>query len=658
MMLLAVLVVLCSTQARAEASFEDDFEQRLAADLETRDPGAVAAFEAGNAAREDESWAAAVSHFGEAVAIDPEFFHAERRLCGALSNLGEHDEARRLCRSALEKAETPENQASLMTALAADPDLGSSYGAEIAALAERVMDGPMGRDPELLPAICHSTFVANRIDLLERCHGTLSSVAGDQPQTHLIGWMLAMSKGELGDAEDAIDAAEAAGLDPQTVAELRAMTESAEPWWWGVARWLGIAIAIWLGTFAVLVVIGIGLSLATSRSAESLPTARTGSASGATAMLRRLYAFVLVLTCGFYYASLPLMLVLVVVLAGGIVFGMLAVGHISIKLVVILLVGTLAIVGALFKSLFVRVEDEDPGERVDLGKAPKLRAVLDEVAAKVGTRPVDNVYLSPGADIAVFERGSALEKLSGRSERCFILGVAVLDGMSARQLKAILAHEYGHFSNRDTAGGGLALAARRSMILFAEGLAREGMATPINPSWLFVSSFYKLFLRISQGASRLQEVLADRWAVYSYGAEAFEGGLRHVIDRELRFDMDTDAYLEAVVESKQPLRNLYEESLGHVSDDPEAGIEARVQEIIEAEPSPFDSHPRPLDRFRWAHALECDPPDDADGDADAWSVVGAKEVLQLQMTEFVRSNVARNMNIEIPAEQPEPEEEA
>ncbi len=645
----AVLIVLTAPLANAASSFDAEFEARLAADLETRDGTAVEAFEAGNTAREEGSWATAAKHYRDALAVDPEFVHAERRLCGALTNLEQHEEARRTCRSALDRAETPENQVALMVALAADPELGRSYGSEIAALAERAMDGPAGGDPLILPGICQATFVAGRIDLLERCHGTLAPLANDRPETHLIGWMLAMSKEELGDAEDAIDAAEAAGLDPATVAELRTMTADATPWWRSVVRWFAIGAGTWLGAFLVLVLVGIVLSRATLRSAERLPTTRTGDASGSAALLRRVYAVVLLLTCGFYYASLPLILLLVVGLAAAVILGMLAVGHISIKLVVILLVATLAIAGSLLKSLFVRVEDGDPGEQLDLDETPQLRAVLDEVAAKVGTRTVDNVYLVPGADIAVFERGGALQKLSGKSERCLILGVAVLDGMSARQLKAILAHEYGHFSNRDTAGGGLALAVRRSMILFAEGLAREGMATPINPSWLFVTSFYKLFLRISQGASRLQEVLADRWAVFSYGADAFEGGLRHVIDREVRFDMDTDAYLQAVVDTKQPLTNLYEESFGHVSSDPEKGVEAHVQEVLEAEPSPFDSHPRPVDRFRWARALDCDPPDDAEVDMDAWSVVGSKEALQLQMTEFVRTNVAHNMNIEIPA---------
>src|SRR5690242_14838680 len=54
----------------------------------------------------------------------------------------------------------------------------------------------------------------------------------------------------------------------------------------------------------------------------------------------------------------------------------------------------------------------DPGEKLDWSQAPKLRKLLEEVAARVATRPVDNVYLTPGTDLAVFERGGFLERLS------------------------------------------------------------------------------------------------------------------------------------------------------------------------------------------------------------------------------------------------------
>src|SRR6185295_2261026 len=124
-------------------------------------------------------------------------------------------------------------------------------------------------------------------------------------------------------------------------------------------------------------------------------------------------------------------------------------------------------------------------KRLDLGREPAVRELLDEVAAKVGTRAVDAVYLTPGTAVAVFERGGMLKQLRGKSERCLVLGLGVLDGMALAEFKAILAHEYGHFSNRDTAGGGLALSVRRSLLTMAQGLAEGGAATWYNPAWWF-----------------------------------------------------------------------------------------------------------------------------------------------------------------------------
>ena len=49
----------------------------------------------------------------------------------------------------------------------------------------------------------------------------------------------------------------------------------------------------------------------------------------------------------------------------------------------------------------------------------------------------------------------------------------------------------------------------------------SGAAGWYNPAWLFVNGFFRVFLRVSQGASRLQEVMADRWAAFCYGSEAF-----------------------------------------------------------------------------------------------------------------------------------------
>lgn len=276
-----------------------------------------------------------------------------------------------------------------------------------------------------------------------------------------------------------------------------------------------------------------------------------------------------------------------------------------------------------------------------------MRALLDEVAARVGTRPVDNVYVTPGTNLAVMERGGVLRQLGSSRERCLILGAGVLDGMRIGWLKAILAHEHGHFSNRDTAGGGFALAVRRSLVTFGQNLARHSAAAWYNPAWLFVNAFYRIFLRVSQGASRLQEVLADRWAAFSYGSPAFEDGLRHVIASSVRFNAHVGATLEDVVENKHQLENLYTYRPGRPASPEE--IEQAIEQRLHAKASPYDSHPAPADRLAWVRAVATPgTTGDVSDQNEAWSLFAGGAAIQRQMTARIRDNVRRVHGIEIP----------
>jgi Zn-dependent protease with chaperone function len=361
-----------------------------------------------------------------------------------------------------------------------------------------------------------------------------------------------------------------------------------------------------------------------------------------TGGLRSIYKAVLWASCAYYYLSIPLVLATVVLAGGGFVYMFVMLGWIPIKLVLIAGILVLVTVWAGIKSLFVRGVDEDPGERLDLAEHPRLRSLLDEVAHEIRTRPVDNVYLTPGTQLAVMERGGMLRQLRGNSERCLILGVGVLDGLKVGPFKAILAHEYGHFSNEDTAGGGFALAVRRSLATMGQALAENGAATWYNPAWLFLHGFYRVFLRISQGASRLQELLADRWAAFTYGARAFEQGLRHVIERSIRFDRHAGATLAEVVGTATPVANFY--TYVPEKQPEEIEIVNQVQEAVAAMPSPYDSHPSPRDRFAWVHSLEHEGGTGSMEHAgeDAWSLFGDREAIERNMTEAIRVNVMRS----------------
>ncbi|HEX7604975.1 MAG TPA: M48 family metallopeptidase, partial [Polyangiaceae bacterium] len=329
-------------------------------------------------------------------------------------------------------------------------------------------------------------------------------------------------------------------------------------------------------------------------------------------------------------------------------YGVLAMGYISVKLFVIVAVVVVASLWAMAKgvwALFRRPTDEDPGLPLDVASHAKLQAVLAEVSGKVGTRTVDRVFLTPGTAMAVFERGSTLATWRGRGERCLVVGGALFSGFPVHAFKAVLAHEFGHFKNEDTAGGAFSLAARRSLQEMILALARGGAAGRYNPAWLFVEGYYKVFLRISHGASRLQEVLADRWAVVAYGSRSFAEGLRHVIVSDIRFGARVTHAVQSAAEANAPLVNLY-----RLTEDPPGSekVEGAIEDALNREPGPYDSHPSPKDRLEAARAMGIELAD-ADGDEnDVWSLFEDREALELELMAQAKRNIEHNTGLVLP----------
>ena len=113
---------------------------------------------------------------------------------------------------------------------------------------------------------------------------------------------------------------------------------------------------------------------------------------------------------------MPILLAFVLLVGGGLLYAMLSAGHIPIKLFVIIVVITVVTAWSILKSLFMRRKDEDPGLRLELEREPGVRALPTDVAARVGTRPVDSVYMTPrthrrrsllGATVRWYQYGSS-----------------------------------------------------------------------------------------------------------------------------------------------------------------------------------------------------------------------------------------------------------
>jgi Zn-dependent protease with chaperone function len=644
------VVALATLGVRPEAEAAQtvaEYTLRITAELRARNPEAAAVFARANAARDRHDSIEAEQLYREVLRLEPGYVHATRRLCGVLLEQHRRGAALALCREALAAADIPENHEQLLWALVkTDPKVPPTAAElrEARGHANLLLKVPDPNGTILVPA-CTAAIALKDLAMLRRCVRRMEEVAPAEVATHYFGWVVAMSDGNFDAAGKALERARSLGLPEGQYASLRAATDKARPW--RLVPVAGAVLGAWGAGLLALFGLGLVLSRAALKVAQEPPAVQTGEPAGMARGLRRAYQAVLWASCLYYYVSVPIVLVLVVVGGGGLIYAFFAIGHVPIKLVLITVVVVLVTVWAALKSLFIRARDEDPGDRLEAGKHPRLRRVLDEVAGQIGTRPVDNVYMTPGTDLAVTERGGMVEQVRGTSERCLILGAGVLDGMKMGPFRAILAHEYGHFSNRDTAGGGFALAVRRSLLTMAQALAEGGAATWYNPAWLFLYGFHLIFLRVSQGASRLQEIMADRWAAFAYGARAFEQGLRHVVERSIRFQAHANATLQEVVNGKTALANLY--SYEPAKPPTESEVAEAVNKAIHARPSPYDSHPSPVARFALVSALRTGGARrSADDEQDAWCLFDDPVAVQRWMTDRIRANVERNHGVAIP----------
>ncbi|MFE2289370.1 M48 family metalloprotease [Streptomyces sp. NPDC059443] len=161
------------------------------------------------------------------------------------------------------------------------------------------------------------------------------------------------------------------------------------------------------------------------------------------ASLRALRA--LVLLAGFYLLGLVLIAALT-----GIGFAAWSAGLRGpglAKLVIVSVVLSVPIVRGMF-MLRMPKGDPLPGVPVDERQEPELWRTVREIAEQVGTRAPDEIVLIADVNAAVGEDARLLGLLPG-TRRLFV-GLPLMSGLDEMQLRAVLAHEMGHYANLDT----------------------------------------------------------------------------------------------------------------------------------------------------------------------------------------------------------------
>jgi Zn-dependent protease with chaperone function len=222
--------------------------------------------------------------------------------------------------------------------------------------------------------------------------------------------------------------------------------------------------------------------------------------------------------------------------------------------------------------------------------APALWATLAELADVAGTRLPDQVWLTAVPNAAVVEHPRWLGLRPGR--RYLLIGFPLLQALSVLQIRAVLAHEFGHYCHQD---GHLTALGYRGHVAVGKMLERFPRRT-LNPlSWIF-RGYARLFILVQRAMSRRQELAADRVMAQAAGRVAAQSVLRMLPGLEAEWNRYLNVYVRAGFQADLAPCDVF----GGFA----KLLDARREQLTTAEnahvaPSRWDTHPPIADRL-WA----------------------------------------------------------
>jgi Zn-dependent protease with chaperone function len=252
---------------------------------------------------------------------------------------------------------------------------------------------------------------------------------------------------------------------------------------------------------------------------------------------------------------------------------------------------------AMATSLFRHQVREPDAVKLTPNSAHRLFELVGEAARLATTRTVDELQLAPGAGVSVHEEGRTFAVLLGRGRRVLRLGLATVEGLTVGELKSVLCHEFGHFSNGDTRLNPLFGRVRTALDERVEAFQDLGGWSLANPSYWFFVGFRRVYLALSAGHSRRCELLADLTAAQACGSDVFSSALTAVIERgALLGDAAPRFAGRALVIGRLP-GEMYTGLDRILRERPSANREALLAEAVQRGATAHDSHPAPSDRL-------------------------------------------------------------
>ena len=234
----------------------------------------------------------------------------------------------------------------------------------------------------------------------------------------------------------------------------------------------------------------------------------------------------------------------------------------------------------LIKFMFkTHRSDRNEMQEIKAKDHPKLFALIQETAEEVGTPMPKHVYLSPGLGASVFY-DSNFWSMFVPVRKNLDIGLGLLQSMTALELKAIIAHEFGHFAQGSMRVGSFVYQLNHVIhnMLYDNDSFDNTLQSLANASWIFALAgngaiifirgvqwiLAKVFRWVNlsyMGLSRQMEFQADEVAARTTGTLPFINGLYRLDFMQSAWELMMEEY-KFYLEEEVGVQNVYAD-FGH-----------------------------------------------------------------------------------------------
>ena len=291
--------------------------------------------------------------------------------------------------------------------------------------------------------------------------------------------------------------------------------------------------------------------------------------------------------------------------------------------------------------------DFEPAIWLNPGKEPRLKQFVDDVCSVVGCRTPDALAIHIGPTFFVMH-GKLSVLNANPTGRILVLSLPLCAVLSLYELRAILAHEFAHFTGNDVYYTKFAArvylstthAARalRELWGYAEGIQALALVIPIWLSIFTLELFRFMFRLIDLALSRVREYRADAIAAAHMGSAAVAGGLKKVHAYAGIFQ-DTMVPIVAKIQSEPGLEvspyRVFRKNLANFR----RPARLLLDHALAQQQSLHDTHPNLFNRLRALEKISQPVPPLPNGDASALTLFTKLQEYEKLAGEFVTNEV-------------------